>query len=504
MISELLDQANTRADTMVRNAVSFEMKAPFNPSRGISAIGATAGMLDRRHSSQQHGEQYRHYQGWPYSIIRTIGQTIAGQEMHVARVAKDDEKKKARLNLQKMFSGMGVRSRYKRTLPQFLKSRSEDLEILPDHPLLRAVANPNPIMVRWTLMFVTMASLELTGKAYWWFTEDEPGNLQIWPLPSSWIEAKHDDMDLYTEWEIRPPGFGTPIDVPGSHVAYFYYPDPSNPFGATSPLQALAKSVVSDESIQEAQRRAFSNGIHPGLAVVIGREPEIAGVSGQRPVLTKEQRSTIMAAFKQAYRGVAAYDEPVILDGLIEDVHRITQSPREMDFMTSGKETKSRLTQGWGINPIVMGEIEGANRASSISATENFADVVVNPRICLFSEILTGWLAPLYAKKDERLVAYLEEFRPYDPDMEREDEKLLLSNNAMSRNELRTAHGKPPLIDGDNLITANGMIVPIEIDEEAIREAVEARNFDDGNWILPAFTGRSFQTPTLPFLQLGA
>src|SRR5262249_38155193 len=155
---------------------------------------------------------------------------------------------------------------------------------------------------------------------------------------------------------------------------------------------------VTDVALQQAQERAFLLGLFPGLAVVIGKQAaaSLTGTPGERPLLTKEQRLSIITALKQAYRGSRNYDEPIILDALIEDVKKVTQNPREMDFLNSGNATKERVTQGFGTNPIVMGEIEGANRASAIVADRIFCDVTINPKIELISQCLTRWVAPRY------------------------------------------------------------------------------------------------------------
>ena len=50
---------------------------------------------------------------------------------------------------------------------------SDELQIIEQHELLDAIDDPNELMVRWTLLYVTLAGLELTGRAHWWFVEPE-------------------------------------------------------------------------------------------------------------------------------------------------------------------------------------------------------------------------------------------------------------------------------------------------------------------------------------------
>lgn len=115
----------------------------------------------------QSKEQYAHYSGWSYTAIRAIAQRIAGQDIFVGRI-------------------QSTPSRRKLTLPGCSKSLGSRVEPLESHPLLLALSDPNPLQVRWPLMYSTAASLLLTGRSHWWLTADESGKLQVWPIPAHW------------------------------------------------------------------------------------------------------------------------------------------------------------------------------------------------------------------------------------------------------------------------------------------------------------------------------
>jgi hypothetical protein len=108
--------------------------------------------------------------------------------------------------------------------------------------------------------------------------------------------------------------------------------------------------------------------------------------------LTKEQRTAIRLAFKQAYSGTLNAGEPVILDGLIKDVKRISNTPKEMDFLGSGSSVKARICQAFGVNPVIMGELEGANRASAAVADDILCSFTVNPLVEMLSQHLTKYV----------------------------------------------------------------------------------------------------------------
>lgn len=384
-----------------------------------------------------HAEQYRHFSGWPFAAIKVIGQRLATLPFHVGR----------RHRGRRQGHDAAGRGLHKAFLPGFLKAHVDQLDLLDEHPLLDAVDDPNPLMVRWVLLFCTAANLLLTGKAFWWFREGEgprQGRLDIWPLPSNWMEPDHSQA-LFGGWKLKIPGqAGDGYPLHRDTVAYMYLPRPDNPLDAISPLAANARAVVVDEQIQEAQRNGFTRGVFADWAVVVGRHPDAQGRPGERPFLTSDQKRQIIHALTQAYRGVAHAGQPIILDALIEDVKRLSSSNREMDFRDSSKHSKERITQGYATNPIVMGQIEGANRASAVVAEENFCQAAVNPLAELISQGITAWAGPLYGDESGRLVAYLEPARAEDPETQVQEENLLISGRAIRVDELRARHNLPP------------------------------------------------------------
>lgn len=465
-VREALKQARMTGQGFVARA-----KAAHGSLASALASGSTGGVDYGGRTLQNlahHAEQLQHFTGYTYAIIRTIASRIAGQPFHVARVHEPGD-------MERMAdAGLWVRRPKLWSMPNCYKGFAGDAEVITDHQIIRAIKRPNPIMVQWGLVNVTVASLELTGKAFWWFRdadgkgeEDIP---EIWPLPASWVEPVHEGEKLYDRWRVRPSGMTEAIEIPGDEMVYFYYPDPSDPMAALSPLQALARSVMCDESIEESQRRAFINAVNPGLAFIVGRAAETAGIDNQsRPTLTEEQRRDILNAVKQQYRGAVNEQEPIILDGLIQDVKRITTTAREMDYLNSSQAAKNRLAQGWGVNTIVLGEIEGANRASAAVADDSFLANVVNPRIELLSQILTRFAAPRYSNKGEEIILYIEPAKSVDLEFQLKREESMITKGAMGRNEWRAMHDLPPIriTTGDSTYVNNAEIPIIPLEEDA-------------------------------------
>ena len=352
-------------------------------------------------------EQLKHFSGWVYAAVRPIAQRIAGQPIHVGRV------KVARRPEIRLPSGFVVKG-------------DAAVEPLDSHPILDLLADPNDLMVAWSLIYTTVASLELTGRQLWWL----PGKNQILPIPTSWIVG-YEGSTAYTAFKVRPPSTGEPFSIPSDECCYFAYPNPADPHGATSPLQAVGGAVDADEAMTTSQQSMFARGIHPSHAILLGKVPVDGVPGGLRPRLTPAQERQLIGAVKKRYEGVSRHGEPIILDGVIEDVKRLSNTVAEMDYLQSGKATKSRIMQGFGVNPIVAGEIEGANRASSTVAEKHFIDTCVNPKIELISQVLTEWLSPMFGGG---LKVWIEPCQVEDAEMKLKWATMLLQAQAVTAN----------------------------------------------------------------------
>jgi hypothetical protein len=135
-----------------------------------------------------------------------------------------------------------------------------------------------------------------------------------------------------------------------------------------------------------------------------------------------------------------------------------------MDWLQSGQQIKSRIFQAFGVNPIIAGEVEGANRASSAAAEDHFCKFTVNPLAALMSEVISAWIGPNFAEKGEELVVWIEPAQPADPDTKRADLAFLRSVGGLSIDQYLAAYGFPPLPQGGDVrpVPANITFLPAD------------------------------------------
>jgi phage portal protein BeeE len=161
--------------------------------------------------------------------------------------------------------------------------------------------------------------------------------------------------------------------------------------------------------------------------------------------------------------------DPVILDGLIEDVKRIQSTPAEMDYINSGREIKSRIMQVFGVNPIVLGEIESANRASSLAAEEHLASTI-NPKLRLIGDTITEWLCPRFESRG-RLAFWFEPYSANDQEMKLRWAQALGGLGAITPDELRALSplGLGPMMGGLGALP----VQPPQTLEEALDRSIQ-------------------------------
>jgi hypothetical protein len=219
----------------------------------------------------------------------------------------------------------------------------------------------------------------------------------------------------------------------------------------------------------------FRRGIHPSHAVIVGKNPHDGVPGGIRPRLTGAQQRQIISAIQKRYSGALNHGEPIILDGLIEDVKRLSNIPSEMDWLSSGQATKSRILQGFGANPIILGEIEGANRASATVADEHFTTWTVNPKIELLSQSMTEWFRWVFS--DDSLVVWIEPCVPHDAEERRQWAGLLAKHSCITGDELRDLSPFDlPLGKYDQPVSANGQDQQVEKAMWQLDEALSQMN----------------------------
>ena len=383
-------------------------------------------------SSRKKEQLYSLFKNWVYICTSAIAERAAGQDVYVGKIIGENADQSSRSILSKLYgrSGSKLRNRHFKAPIQ---------EILPvmSHRVLDLLAKPNPAQYRPAFVQSIALSLLITGETYIFYDKTEDGQEYIWPLPSSWIEPDK-SKNIGESYLLRTSALSQPVAIDGSNVARIYNPDPKNPLEAISALETQFSAVNIDEKILRSQDASFDNGIFPHLVIRAGGMPDEDGIvrKGQSlPVLTQAQRKQIVGAIRKLWGGVQHSGDPIILDGLIEDVFKVSRTPNEMDWQNSVGQVKGRIFQAYKVNPIVVGEITGANRAQAIIADRQFCDNVVNPLLSQLSLVFTYFLLPKFSS--DRMILWFDPSTPSDDDARNKAWDTARRNRDVTKNEYR-------------------------------------------------------------------
>jgi len=382
---------------------------------GVSSSIASFVSNDSRGQRRQ-VESYEQFKNWVFVCVNYIARKVAMQPIIAG------EQVGAEANPERSAPSRTKRVK-NRDLPSSIQKSVgiADVEVISNHAVLDALSRPNYLQDSFQFRYMSTINLLLTGEAYWLLGEDDEGvddngnkKLEMWAIPTHWMVPDHKNGP-YSGFRFKPPGtVGRGTELPRESVARSYLANPASLTSVWSPLHAVLRAAKVDDHIMYSQESMFARGINPNVILTIGQRRGPDGKpTGSRAKLTGAQRRQIVRSVREVWGNTVNYGDPAIIDGLIESVHKLNSAPNEMDWTNSSTVNKSRIMQAFGVNPIVVGEIVGANRAQATEAEKSVASNTLNPILDIFSSTMTTSLGPLYSDP-ERLLLWIEEVVPVD------------------------------------------------------------------------------------------
>jgi len=403
-------------------------------------------------------QSYSMFRQWVYTSVNFVAKRLAGQPWSAGELqnAERDDKKQPKKAYE-----LSLRQPWmKHTVAKSLLRRSapgQDLDVFQSHAILDTIDRPNPLQRRSEFMYMSVASLLLTGVCYWVGgkvkgkkspndKQADGDKIELWAIPSHLVEPLHKD-GLFSAYKIKmsPQDTGGQ-EIPAANVARTYIPDPSDIMGVLAPLNACIRAIRTDDHVQGSQEGLFARGLMPHVGVVIGE----AATQQFAPILTGPQRHQIERMVVELYNRTTNDGMPAIFDGMIKDIKRLDPMPREMDWKVSGEIVRDRILRTFGISLLLLGDTQGGNRAQAVMAEENAAANVFNPLADTFTETACEWLAPMFEPENTtgRIWVWVNPFKAHDEEMTQREWDTARKNSDVDRNEFRAERlGLPPLED---------------------------------------------------------
>ncbi len=412
---------------------------------------------------------FSEFRNWVYAATNAIGERVACQPWMAGQT-------RVPLKASRAFQSVDMSQRHLaayRHLPGFVRQKAPNLgsnfELFDRHPILDLLSSPNHVQTGNDLLYMCAVSLLITGEAYVIGGELEDGSMELWAIPTNWIAPLHNE-NLFSHYALTFGGtLAQPVLLENEQVLRLHIPNPTDFTMAYSPLEAVFDSAKTDTKIQRTQEDSFDTGLYPNVVISIGRLRNAEGqLTEARPILKGHQRRQIVRAVKQLWKQSVGQGDPAIIDGLIESIHKLQNTPQEMDYQSSSEIIKKRILQAFRVNPIILGEVVGANRAQAIVAEQHFLDSAVNPLSTKISEGFNRWLTPWFKddvnhdalkpnatgrkkRKRDNLIIWIDRCSPLDEDMMSREWGQARTAGDVTRDEYRAERlGLSPLDELDD------------------------------------------------------
>ena len=450
-------QAAQRHRTNSRSVIAVDKAAPdFSVNELYRVGGSFRNILDSSHGQDRLA--YQQFKRTAFVCINAIAKRLAGYETCAGAIENIDPGRLRRRGV-KMGGGWykvpGEKYRRQIIRPDAItndstrqmlfrgmsKAPSRQVELLEDHEVLQLMDMPNHVQHNFEFIYFMVANLLATGEG--WFAggdsmTDEGKKTELWAIPSTWVDVEHNG-GLFTDYYLRPSDgtTGRSEPMPPGSINRVYFPDPSDPRKVTSPLLAIWEAIKTDESLQKAQKSSFDQGIFPKIAVGVGQHIDHTGKPvKQRPVLEAHHREQLVSAIQEIWMSTAGDGLPAVLDGLIESVHVLQSTPVEMDYTASSAMIEQRIFKCFGLNPVITGQVENANKATALVAERQFQRNVLHPIAHQISVALTTLLNPWYDRPTDLAVWLNKEEMP-DEDLTVSKWQFAVKENIATGDEYR-------------------------------------------------------------------
>lgn len=295
----------------------------------------------------------------------------------------------------------------------------------PDHPFVRLLQRPNPLMSRFELIESTLGHLEIHGNAYW-FLAGEPGGTpqELWPLRPDRVQIVPDPLRGVRGYVYTVDEREIPLDA--AEVVHFRRWHPANDYYGLSALEAARLAVESDRAMADWNRRYFSE----GYAVP-------AGIVALKDRVSDADFERIKREWRTSYGGRER--KTAFLRGASVEWHNVGMSQNDMDFLNARRFNREEIFQIFGIPVGIFSE--NATEANALVGERVFVERTLWPKLVRIAEKLTTDLLPFYGSG---LVGRFEDIRPQDRSATFEE--LRLAKGVLTVDEIRARYfGLGPL-----------------------------------------------------------
>lgn len=400
----VIPDGNFENDTADDRSGVMMFEAPYSGSRKVPP-------------ARKASEYLKEMQGWVYSCVNVISEKVADTEWRLFKYNEDG-----------------------------------DVEELFTHPVLDALYKINEYSTKFDHLWLTQASLELTGEAPWFVEKDDKGNISnIYLLRPDRLNIIYDKQKIVGGYEyiVKAGGKNETITLKPDEVIFLKYSNPDNPYRGLGTLQAAARTIDIDNYSEEWNRNFYFNSARPDgiLSVKVKK-------------LSEEQKKKIKASVKEYYQGFDKAHRLLVLSGDM-DYKQLSLSQKDMDFLQQQNFSRNKILGTFRVPKALVAQTDDVNYANAKTAERIFSLYTIKPKLTRITEQLNEFFIPLFPDGENLFLDYKSVIpEELDDKIKKYQAGLGAGVGYMTINEVREAENLPPLENdaGDKIYIPVGLM----------------------------------------------
>jgi HK97 family phage portal protein len=342
-----------------------------------------------------------------------------------------------RMNSVALIASDVARAEFKLFDKEQYKKDKDNAKPIEVHPFLEMVDDPCPTMagVDWYLtMYMITASRLTVGEAFALLERDKGGRpRQMYYIPVTWVLSTPTSTEPF--YRVAPSGnvSSETINVPAYDMLYWKEANLYSPYDrGRGRAERIGTEIESDDFAAAWAKNSFYNSARPEILV------SMKGGDQSAAERLKEAWYEKFGGPRNA--GGAAFT------GAELQIHNITTSPKDMDFIESRRYLKGVTREEFAIPPELFGDISNSNRSTIDSADYLYSKNVLTRELDRTASVFNQQLMWQY---DDNLIFVYDNVVPDDVITKIGQAKEAYQFNAITKNEYRKVLGFAPVQGGD-------------------------------------------------------
>lgn len=252
------------------------------------------------------------------------------------------------------------------------------------------LADPNPAMTRYDLVYATVAEYSLYGRAIWYVGRDavSRSGWQVRLIPARWVTNwRGSDGFSYESIRLASPDLsGGATEVPLSDCVLFTRYRPGHPARSLSPIESLRHTLAEQVEAQAFRRSVWNNATR--ISGYVSRPKDA-------PPWSKASADRFKSDVRENWGrgGARSGGTPVLEDGMRYEP--VAFNAHEGDWASGVKLSREDCAAAFHVNPAIIWPGDGQTYASAKdNARALYADTLA-PLLSMIQQRINKDLAPM-------------------------------------------------------------------------------------------------------------